>query len=65
MDLNKRGLHVLHLLNWKKDGFGTPMFNSFENYMTVLDTGFSSSFFMGLEQDDYNSVLSGIEMNYK
>lgn len=33
--------------------------------MTVLDTGFSSSFFMGLEQDDYNSVLSGIEMNYK
>jgi len=41
------------------------MFYSFENYMTVLDTGFSSSFFMGLEQDDYNSVLSGIEMNYK
>ena len=48
-----------------QDGFGTPMFYSFENYMTVLDTGFSSSFFMGLEQDDYNSVLSGIEMNYK
>lgn len=22
-------------------------------------------FFVGLEQDDYNSVLSGIEMNYK
>lgn len=48
-----------------QDGFGTPMFYSFENYMTVLDTGLSSSFFMGLEQDDYNSVLSGIEMNYK
>lgn len=48
-----------------QDGFGTPMIYSFENYMTVLDTGFSSSFFMGLEQDDYNSVLSGIEMNYK
>ena len=50
---------------FKQEGFGTPMFYSFENYMTVLDTGFSSSFFMGLEQDDYNSVLSGIEMNYK
>lgn len=48
-----------------QDGFGTPMFYSFENYMTVLDTGFSSTFFTGLEQDDYNSVLSGIEMNYK
>lgn len=48
-----------------QDGFGTPIFYSFENYMTVLDIGFSSSFFMDLEQDDYNSVLSGIEMNYK
>ena len=48
-----------------QDGFGTPMFYSFKNYMTVLDTGFGSTFFMGLEQDDYNSVLSGIEMNYK
>ena len=33
--------------------------------MNVLDTGFSSTFFMGLEQDDFNSVLAGIEMNYK
>lgn len=48
-----------------QDGFGTPMFYSFENYMTVLDIGFSSTFFMGLEQDDFNSVLAGIEMNYK
>ena len=48
-----------------QDGFGTPMFYSFENYMNVLDTGFSSTFFMGLEQDDFNSVLAGIEMNYK
>lgn len=48
-----------------QDGFGTPMFYSFENYMTVLDTGFSSTFFLGLEQDDFNSVLAGIEMNYK
>ena len=48
-----------------QDGFGTPMFYSFENYMNVLDTGFSSTFFMSLEQDDFNSVLAGIEMNYK
>lgn len=48
-----------------QDGFGKPMFYSFENYMNVLDTGFSSTFFMGLEQDDFNSVLAGIEMNYK
>lgn len=32
-----------------QDGFGTPMFYSFENYMTVIDTGFGSTFFMGLE----------------
>ena len=33
--------------------------------MTVLDTGFNSTFFVGLEQNDFNSVLAGIEMNYK
>ena len=48
-----------------QNGFGTTMFYSFENYMKVLDTGFNSNFFSGLDQDDYNSVLSGIEMNYK
>lgn len=47
------------------DGFGKPLFYSFENYMTVLDTGFNSTFFVGLEQNDFNSVLAGIEMNYK
>lgn len=48
-----------------QDGFGSPLFYAFENFMTVLDTGFKSTFFVGLEPNDYNSVLSGIEMNYK
>lgn len=43
-------------------GFGTPMFYSFENYMTVLDTGFSSTYFTGLDTDDFNSVICGIEI---
>jgi hypothetical protein len=46
-------------------GFATPMFYSFNNYMTVLDTGLNSTFFAGLAENDFNSVLEGIEMNYK
>lgn len=47
------------------DGYGAPLFYSFENYMSVLDTGFNSEFFVGLENNDFDSVLQGIEMNYK
>lgn len=46
-------------------GLGSSNFYSFDNFMTVLDTGFNSTFFVGLSQNDYNSVISGIEMNYK
>ncbi len=46
-------------------GEGITNFYSFDNYMTVLDTGLSSNYFVGLTPDDYNSVISGIEMNYK
>lgn len=46
-------------------GLGSSNFYSFDNFMAVLDTGFNSTFFVGLSQNDYNSVISGIEMNYK
>ena len=46
-------------------GLGSSNFYSFDNFMTVLDTGYNSTFFVGLSQNDYNSVISGIEMNYK
>jgi hypothetical protein len=47
-----------------QDAFGASMFYSFENYLTVIDTSSSPTFFMSLEQNNFVSVRTRSEMNY-
>ena len=45
------------------DDFGEPIY-SFDDFMFVLDTGLRTDFFEGLDNNDFNSVIQGIDMNY-
>lgn len=44
---------------------GIPTQYSFKDFMYVLDVGFSTDYFEKLEENDFNAVLAGIEVNYK
>jgi len=46
------------------DNRGEPIIYSFEDFMYVLDTGLRTDYFGYLSTYDFNSVLTGIEMNY-
>ena len=37
---------------------------SFEDFMYVLDVGFSTDYFEGVPEGNFDAVLQGIEMNY-
>lgn len=45
-------------------GDGTPVMYSFDDFMYVLDTGFSTDYFEKLPDKNFDLVLQGIEMNY-
>jgi len=45
------------------ENFGEPFYN-FDAFMRVLDTGLKTDYFQGLNENDFPSVIRGIELNY-
>ncbi|EGR2055980.1 restriction endonuclease, partial [Vibrio parahaemolyticus] len=43
---------------------GDPIIYNFSDFMYVLDTGLNTDYFSHLSENDFNSVVSGIEINY-
>ncbi len=43
----------------------TPEFYSFDDFMYVLDEGLQTDYFQHLENGDFDSVVIGIEINYR
>lgn len=46
-------------------GFGEDVVYSFADFMYVLDVGLSTDYFESLAENDFNSVMSGIDFNYQ
>lgn len=46
------------------DNRGEPIIYDFNAFMFVLDTGLHTDYFEALPQNDFNSVVTGIEFNY-
>jgi hypothetical protein len=43
---------------------GSPIIYNFDDFMYVLDTGFKTQYFSHLEQNDFDSVLKGIDVHF-
>ena len=43
---------------------GEPVIYNFNDFMYVLDVGLKTNYFQALTYCDFNSVLTGIEINY-
>ncbi|MFC0049339.1 hypothetical protein [Rheinheimera tilapiae] len=43
---------------------GEPIIYDFKEFMSILDIGFKTSYFCNLKEDDFESILKGIEVQF-